>query len=74
MNVVLILVFIDSLCRWWWCTNSLSCLKKLFERETQFRKFEVLFECPPPGAVKKLFKNETFSFGFKVLFKPSLFE
>ena len=49
MNVVLILVFIDSLCRWWWCTNSLSCLKKLFERETQFRKFEVLFECPPPG-------------------------
>ena len=41
MTVVLILVLIDSLCRCW-CTNSLSCLKKLFERE-------VFFKCPPAG-------------------------
>lgn len=71
MTVVLILVLIDSLCRW--CTNSLSCLKKLFGHETKSFMTKVLF-ARPEGAVKKLFKNETFSFGFKVFFKPSLFE
>ncbi len=29
-------------------------VEKLFERETKFRKFEVLFECPPAGALEKL--------------------
>ena len=51
MGVVSNMTFTDSLCRYR-CTNSLSCLKKLFERETQFRKFEVLFARPRRGRSK----------------------
>ena len=43
MVVVSNMTFTDSLCRCW-CTNSLSCLKKLFGHETKSFMTKVFFK------------------------------